>query len=694
MSSAPAPSQEIKLDHELTHIARTVAGDHGVTVRLGKPGGGSYAELERRALTLDPLHLKTRDEAIFVSAHEGAHIADTATWKQLGYSDKALTSLAVRLGFFALHNVIEDGAINDRFNRDLPKLRPSTLASYERVDPAKPLGAIDHPEVKRNIEMLGFVPRYAAGLAAILTDWSELRHRLGFGQAIERYVAEPYRGGTTDDPEILAFISSSLKNSRRAISKIYAPNATAEEKLKASKIRTEWCDRIIYPELQKLFEADLEESCKCQLEKAIKEALEKRKGNKSQNGQPGQGEPQEGEPGEGEGEGQEQGRAMAPSSKAKGRKMDAETEDGGSIDGDEEDFSEEAKKNGRKGQEEDLDPHDLSEEEMEELDLPSPAEIERRAMEDLAKFDDALRDALKSIFEKSDLPGAKEVIEKLNKEAREKEAREKAEMEFQKGGKSLRENVIRNLSPYQQFYHDVADHIDAAYSRLSNIFIPNSHFAWKKNNASGAKIDMIRAMQYGATKTGLENLFMRRIDPKRSDIKVIVLVDRSGSMSGEKIIQATRAAVFARELFDRLKVDTACYSFAETPTVMIDFKENSGDLVAQQRFIDALRADGGTRDAVALAFANEKLKMNHARRAAIVVISDADSGEGEALGSVVRVIERRGIPVIHFGIGSNTSDDNGYYTQSFGDLEMYGSGENAFLDVYCREMEILARRLY
>jgi hypothetical protein len=80
-------------------------------------------------------------------------------------------------------------------------------------------------------------------------------------------------------------------------------------------------------------------------------------------------------------------------------------------------------------------------------------------------------------------------------------------------------------------------------------------------------------------------------------------------------------------------------------------------------------------------------------RGAIVVISDAQSGEGAQLAPLVKAVEQAGIPVIHFGIGADTVDQGGYYTRSFGGLEPSGAPDRNFFDVFASEMEKLAYEL-
>ena len=322
--------------------------------------------------------------------------------------------------------------------------------------------------------------------------------------------------------------------------------------------------------------------------------------------------------------------------------------------------------------------------------------MERRrvAKELLAGFDDAVREALKSLFDKQDeAPKAAEVIKQENEQERHVETEARAQQEFMIGGKGLRDAMLRNLSPYQRYYLDVVPEIDEIEGQLKDAFIPDMHFRWQRSQPSGPKVTMTQAMRFEATGEGYRELFERRIDPTRPDIGIVVLVDRSGSMSGEKIENAIRAAIFTKEVMQRIGVQCAIVGFADTQDVLCDFRDDTQEHEIQERIMAGLTLGGGTQDAAALKYAANLLTNLGTRRGSVVVISDAGSSEGELLKPLVRAVEEVGIPVIHFGIGSGTSDHGGYYTRSFGNLDPQSPGENNFFEIFTSEMKKLAQEL-
>ncbi|NLF25110.1 MAG: VWA domain-containing protein [Deltaproteobacteria bacterium] len=596
------PETREVLSDELSYIARTVAKDFRVSVYVGKEDEISAANKEAWSIILNPLDIKTKGR--FIAGHEGAHLSDTPSFEQLGLDKAAVDELAKKHGFFVLKNLIEDFAINDRMVRDFPKLVDDALAAYERHG-GRDLGYsfVAHPEVLTAIKVLGFIPRYARALAALLSDWSELRHKLGFNRTAEEYANEPYAGMKVSDPEIAKFLRIALAPTRKATSMIYAAEDAndGEKILLAGKKRYFWCKEVIYPALAELVEEDLKQY------------------------------------------------------------REQDQQDSGSESGN----------------------SSLSEEEK-----------KRVAREALGKFDDVLRDLLKSLWEKDgDAPSTEEAVRKEGDIEREREAKREEEKAFRRSGKRLREEAVRQLTPYQQFYQEVADRIDEAYGRLIDIFMPNKHFKLERHQRTGPLIDMQEAIHFEATGDGLERLFMRRIRPKRLNIDIAVIIDRSGSMNGHKIKHAVKAAIFTKELFERLEIGCACIAFSDSPEKLVDFDAGMQEESEQQALMQGLDANGNTHDNQALLYTESQLIQRSSRSKAIVMISDAESSEDKQLPKTVKLLEEQRIPVLHFGIGPGTVDVHGNYQRSFGGLTLSGSDNKNFFDVFSAQMERLAEEL-
>jgi len=160
----------------------------------------------------------------------------------------------------------------------------------------------------------------------------------------------------------------------------------------------------------------------------------------------------------------------------------------------------------------------------------------------------------------------------------------------------------------------------------------------------------------------------------------------------DKYIYARRAVIFAKELFQKLSISTCFARFNDSVNEFLSFDDDIQDDDAQQRLLQGCsKPEGSTHDETALRFAEERLRQVRSLQRSIIVISDAESGQGAALSATVRRLESEGLPVLHFGIGRGTSDTAKLYTRSWGNLELQGQGESNFLSVFCREMSRVAR---
>lgn len=312
----------------------------------------------------------------------------------------------------------------------------------------------------------------------------------------------------------------------------------------------------------------------------------------------------------------------------------------------------------------------------------------------MAAVDDAIRTHLESLKDKAEgeNPTTSEVIKEATEAERQAEAVEEAAQQEKQLAKSMGEALLKALSPYHREYHEIAAALEEAYSKLVDVFEPERHFKWRKGEPTGSRLDMIKAMRFELTGEGHQEIWMKRIDPQYPDMDLVILLDRSGSMGdGEKYVAARRGLIFARELFARLNIRTACVGFADSPELFVDFEDDLSEPEVQEQVIaHTTPLNGGTNDAEGVAFAAQLLRERNAEHRAIIVLSDAGSGQAHELKEQVAKLHAEGIPVLHFGLGHGTADVQGNYISSWGDLSLQDKSAKGFLGVFCREMERLA----
>ena len=134
---------------------------------------------------------------------------------------------------------------------------------------------------------------------------------------------------------------------------------------------------------------------------------------------------------------------------------------------------------------------------------------------------------------------------------------------------------------------------------------------------------------------------------------VVFLVDVSGSMEGDSIREARAALKLclrhlrAGDVFNIIAFSSGHTAFAKGPT---EFSQQRLD--AADRWVDALRADGGTELMAPLLEA-----VKSAPGGVVVLLTDGQVGnEDEILRATLQARGDRGARVCSFGIGTNVSD--------------------------------------
>ena len=324
----------------------------------------------------------------------------------------------------------------------------------------------------------------------------------------------------------------------------------------------------------------------------------------------------------------------------------------------------------------------------------SPDELARQALEMLAAADDSIRKILESLKEaaESESPSTGGTIKADNDAARLAEDAAKEAERLEADHAASKENLDKAQTPYNRERQVIANALDDAHARLVDVFEPQRHFTWKMGMPSGSRAHLNSAMQFELTGKGYNSMWMNRIDPKYPSLDVVIILDRSGSMdSDEKYVHARRALIMARELFELLSIPTACVGFAEKAELFVGFDDTITHMDVQENIMThSIPLNEGTNDCSAIEYAASILKERKAARRAIIMISDAGSSQASELKAAVERLAAENIPVLHFGLGTGTTDTSNNYIESWGDLSLSGSDENGFLAVFCREMERLA----
>jgi cobaltochelatase CobT len=198
---------------------------------------------------------------------------------------------------------------------------------------------------------------------------------------------------------------------------------------------------------------------------------------------------------------------------------------------------------------------------------------------------------------------------------------------------------------------------------------------------------------------GAENVFDRRYEVDGESVAVSLLIDRSGSMGGQKMEQAAIAALLIGETAQNAGAKLEVVAFdshydavtqGALSQTMMDETQSYGEIngggkwllappsavyvcksFAQsighlRRMFTTMRrmANGGTHDASALEWAGKRLLKVDANRKIVFVIADGIGDQTAVFRHVVNGLEQKGVIVIGIGIGCNPKKFSERFTYS------------------------------
>ena len=217
-------------------------------------------------------------------------------------------------------------------------------------------------------------------------------------------------------------------------------------------------------------------------------------------------------------------------------------------------------------------------------------------------------------------------------------------------------NIWQDKTPYPILYRDIYHLIYPMKKVLNSIMKDNTYNRFGGNYRSGK----LSTKKLYRLETWSDKLFGRKIVRNHKDYKVSILVDNSGSMSGENVINATRGCVLLAEVLNSVGIDFEIMSFSDQPKVVKWFNNSlsSKERTAIEWMITSVW--WGTRDARAVRLSHNNLMSKSTRESERImfVLSDGDSGEWSQLQEEIEIAER---DTYVFGIGIKTPSIANYY---------------------------------
>ena len=662
-----SPDQQKNIQHKvriLSSLAYFIGKDFKMPVELNEPGQGWHWDFKENKTRVDPQDLleKPMDYLRCVISHEGGHrrisraeVVPVEEWKEPGFA--------------FLTGMIEDPRTNNFVAEAYPKFKEQMQVAYS-------LDADIEAQAKaQGKDKLGHIPKFVQGGFEYIKLWFKE------SQSQEMTLSD-------DLPEDVKAVVEATLASARDSWWTYPSKKEADQGEETIKKYAEASYRInrdkVWPEFKKLVESDMENQ-------EMQEAL--------QDMQQGQGEKGEGHPGQDlpqplkdqltEGEQKELQQAIEQALGASQQGTDSGQEQ----------EAQETKPNGKPGV---VDLDKLSPELKQKIakyidSLPQEVkeELARRAEKALKELEDEIKAELHGKL--SDDPDKKAQRDAaMVKTGRPTDVEEDTPSDSKPPEESADQKEFRDLleqtlkkdeNVYETYRREVLPIIDSLENDLREIFVARRAQGWQSGFRTGKKIDIKKRIQEkvkGVTAVD-SRAWERRDLPQEKDYAISLLVDLSGSMSGDGKIQETfKGAIVLAEALNRLSIETEILGFNDRiyeyqpfgQPMSREVREKMGGML---REVDDTSGTGRARyndDGWALEQASLRLAKQKAAERFLFVLSDGKPEESpmhprsefdlsKVIAKVMRETDQK---LIGLGIGSGTGHVDSFYPNSMANI--------------------------
>lgn len=698
MEKEQYPQKLPEVDEQIRRRAEAIAlfmgGDYDMTVGVGPWGSGWHWDFVKNHVNMDAKDLATQPEDVVkgIAAHEGNHKAVSRTdsimdlWQEPGFS----------FGF----NAVEDPRANEGGIHFMPGTR-KWIRSYIERD-LSPGGGLDYQGMEKAAkDKMGYVPDFMKWGSEMIRYWhkKELAGELTTSESKKKFLSEiPDKGvretvektigdfekyyktipDTKDEMEVRSKAKESAQNFRENMWPAY------KELVKKSQE-----DQSLANMLQDMLEQDqkgqqgqqsqgqsgksgkpmmipfsslpkdVQDEIKKKVEEAQKEAQEQaqKEAQKNKGQQGGQSGSQSQKSGEGE---EQEGSQQGSGTGEKGeKKKDSKQSGKGKIPWDK--LSEKAKKETEKA--------------FDGLPSEKKEEYKEEAKKDISDLEDDANEKLRGKM--NDPKGQETHKEKEEREGKQSE-REKGNADIRQTLRDMDEKVKRVMeglpeSPYQHFLKlPEIDAIRRLMEReLKKVFEPTES-PDVRYTSSGTKPSMKKAMQMEADPKKT-NIFESKGRPTERMFRFLFLIDLSGSMSGEKIMETFKALIPILENLNHFGIEFEVLGYSDnirgTAKVFKSFEIKRLDDKSREALGGLLREGGGgtpSMEATKIAYAKltKRISQVAGGRNYLIPLTDGsptDCSSDEMAKYIGGIRKNKSIVTAGFGIGP----DSDYVNQSY-----------------------------
>ncbi len=678
--------KEIKYKQRvLSSLAYFIGKDFEIPVELNKPGAGWHWDFKANKIRIDPKDLleKPLDYLRFVISHEGGH-------RRISRADFIPLEEWKQPGFSFMMNAIEDPRDNNFVAENYPKFK-------EQMDLAYDLDLDFEKKSKDKAqEKLGYQPRFMQAGFEYIRLW--FKEQKGEGEEISQDLPKEVQ-------EAVRKTIASAKDSWWRYPSRQEADESEETIRQYAQVSYEINRDEIWPEFQKLVEKDMEDQKtqefmkdmqkgegeggqgqpmpqelkdnltpeeQKELEEAIDKAIEEAKKEKEKQEQEGEkGKGKEGEEKEGEPQAGEKAEGEPQEGELKGKPVDLNS------------LSEGLKQKIREYIDSLPDDKKKGLQEKAEKEIKG---LEREINEELGGklSDNPEKKAERGNEEK---PKEDEKPEEQPETELDKEREKQRQKDLQKYRDILEKSLEKDANVYEQYRNEVLPIIERLENDLREIFVARRASRWKSGFRTGKRIDIKTRIQEKAKGISAveSKAWQKRELPTEKDYAISILVDLSGSMSGQKIRETFKALIVLAEVLNKLSIKTEILGFNDRlyeyqifgEDLSRDIRENMGGVLREVDNHQGGRADYND-DGWALQETSKRLSKQRATEKFLMVLSDglpeessAHSGPEFDLGRMVnRIMQETDQKLIGLGIGGGTKHVEKFYPNSLADIDV------------------------
>ena len=206
--------------------------------------------------------------------------------------------------------------------------------------------------------------------------------------------------------------------------------------------------------------------------------------------------------------------------------------------------------------------------------------------------------------------------------------------------------ALRTIAP-------VADRLG---DELLRVLAPRQRMRWLSGQPWGPRLEIRKAMQFEADPQAYRSLWCRPVPSHRRDPAVLLLVDRSASMSHDGLIdRAFEGTVLLTEVCRRIGVPAAVWSFANVVREELEWDAGIDGPARRRLGLLPDTCNGNTDMAAALTFIGRRFAARRGDPKLLFVSGDGEPDKHDATLDAVGRLEADGIITVGLGLGPGTA---------------------------------------